>query len=239
MSIANELNRLLQAKSDLATSIAAKGVTVPAATTIDGYAALVDQIQQGGGTLPYDAEVEYLQSSGIQYINTGVQVNNTFTFYSKVAALDATASTTYWGARNSGSYNSRGQQCYLNNNPATQQTSTIHLWTDSTSTEYQENSWNSGITPAVNTMYELSAMTCYSGLGQLTRPLYLFASNNLGTPVYATCRIGLWVAYSGCTKVAEMIPVRVGQVGYMYDKVSGNLFGNSGTGSFTLGPDIT
>lgn len=49
MSIASELNRLLQAKSDLATSIAAKGVTVPAATTIDGYAALVDSIS-GGGT---------------------------------------------------------------------------------------------------------------------------------------------------------------------------------------------
>lgn len=53
MSIASELNRLQQAKSDLATSIAAKGVTVPAATTIDGYAALVDQIQNGGGMQPY------------------------------------------------------------------------------------------------------------------------------------------------------------------------------------------
>ena len=51
MSIASELNRLLQAKSDLATSIAAKGVTVPAATTINGYAALVDQIQGGGGSV--------------------------------------------------------------------------------------------------------------------------------------------------------------------------------------------
>ena len=34
------------------------------------------------------------------------------------------------------------------------------------------------------------------------------------------------------------IPVRVGNVGYMYDKVSGQLFGNAGTGSFILGPDI-
>ena len=35
----------------------------------------------------------------------------------------------------------------------------------------------------------------------------------------------------------DFIPVRVGNVGYMYDKVSGQLFGNSGTGSFILGPD--
>ena len=35
----------------------------------------------------------------------------------------------------------------------------------------------------------------------------------------------------------DFIPVRVGQVGYMYDKVSGQLFGNAGTGDFIVGPD--
>ena len=48
-TIAQEISRIQGAKSDLATSITNKGVTVPAATKIDGYAALVDQIQQGGG----------------------------------------------------------------------------------------------------------------------------------------------------------------------------------------------
>ncbi len=37
--------------------------------------------------------------------------------------------------------------------------------------------------------------------------------------------------------VFDAIPVRVGQVGYMYDKVSGNLLGNAGSGSFVLGND--
>lgn len=36
----------------------------------------------------------------------------------------------------------------------------------------------------------------------------------------------------------DAIPVRVAQVGYMYDKISGNLFGNDGTGSFVLGNDV-
>lgn len=36
----------------------------------------------------------------------------------------------------------------------------------------------------------------------------------------------------------DLIPVRIGNTGYMYDKVSGQLFGNSGTGDFILGPDI-
>jgi hypothetical protein len=37
--------------------------------------------------------------------------------------------------------------------------------------------------------------------------------------------------------VRDFIPVRVGTTGYMYDKVSGQLFGNSGTGEFILGAD--
>lgn len=36
----------------------------------------------------------------------------------------------------------------------------------------------------------------------------------------------------------ELIPVRIGDEGFMYDKVSGKLFGNAGTGKFILGPDI-
>ena len=50
MSIATEITRLQTAKSNLKTSIENKGVTVPSSTTLDGYAALVDQISVGGGS---------------------------------------------------------------------------------------------------------------------------------------------------------------------------------------------
>ena len=36
----------------------------------------------------------------------------------------------------------------------------------------------------------------------------------------------------------HLIPVRKNGLGYMYDKVSGTMFGNSGTGDFILGNDI-
>lgn len=49
MSISSEITRLQNAKSALATSIGNKGVAVPASTKLDGYSALVDQIQTGGG----------------------------------------------------------------------------------------------------------------------------------------------------------------------------------------------
>ena len=38
--------------------------------------------------------------------------------------------------------------------------------------------------------------------------------------------------------VRDFIPVRKGTVGYLYDRVSGKLFGNAGTGAFTYGNDL-
>ena len=50
MSTANEITRLNNAKSAIADAIANKGVTVPAATKLDGMASLIGQIEQGGKT---------------------------------------------------------------------------------------------------------------------------------------------------------------------------------------------
>lgn len=52
MSIADEISRLQGAKADLKTAIEGKGVTVPSTTKLDGYAALVDEIETESG--PYD-----------------------------------------------------------------------------------------------------------------------------------------------------------------------------------------
>lgn len=63
MSIQAEVQRLASAKSGLASAIAAKGVTVPEDTKLDGYAALVEQIQAGGITQE-EADARYLQLAG-------------------------------------------------------------------------------------------------------------------------------------------------------------------------------
>ena len=44
-------------------------------------------------------------------------------------------------------------------------------------------------------------------------------------------------AFNGCGP--DFLPVRVVTVGYMYDRVSGQFFGNAGTGAFIIGPDKT
>ena len=65
MSIPSEVQRLETAKEALASAITGKGVTVPDGTKLDGYAALVEQIQAGGGSTSYDPS-EFIIKNGEQ-----------------------------------------------------------------------------------------------------------------------------------------------------------------------------
>ncbi len=49
MAISDEITRLTNAKAAIKTAIEGKGVTVPASTLLDGYAALITSIPTGGG----------------------------------------------------------------------------------------------------------------------------------------------------------------------------------------------
>lgn len=245
MSIANELSRLQQAKSDLATSIENKGVTVPAATTLDGYAALVDQIQTGS-LLPYDARIEYLRCSGTQYINTGIKgssdikirlrclyqicTNSSSTPYgwvfgSRVAADNKAYSLTH-------AY--RGNFRFGNGTATGWANSATRIVTfDNT-----ESSNVMKVYDASNTL--IATMKASSATFNNNLDMYLFGHNTNGSVGFGS-NITIYSCefYNGSEKIAEFVPVRIGQVGYMYDKVSGELLGNAGTGSFILGPDIT
>lgn len=64
--------------------------------------------------------------------------------------------------------------------------------------------------------------------------------------VYLFWSGGLYKSQSSITKciiendgvaAIDCFPVRIDNVGYLYDKVSKKLFGNAGTGNFILGPD--
>ena len=70
--------------------------------------------------------------------------------------------------------------------------------------------------------------------GGTTQKLRLFFGYNANTQA----KIASYKHIKNGQTVIDFIPVRVGNVGYMYDKVSRQLFGNNGTGNFILGPDI-
>lgn len=235
MSISTEIARLQQAKSDLATSIAAKGVTVPAATTIDGYSALVDQIQQGGGgTLPYDAEIEYLESTGTQWIDTGIVVgggNNIIAELKVMQTVDTDVISYYFiqpASRNGhfAAYSNASNKysCIYRTKWAASSTLTdrnIHILNYDNGKLYRDGtllvtaSSSTSVTPTNN--------------------LSLFSNRGSGNNKF---KLYYFKIMDNHVTVLDMIPVRVGQVGYMYDRVSKTLFGNAGTGSFVLGPDV-
>lgn len=243
MSIASELSRIQQAKSDLATSIANKGVTVPAATTIDGYAALVDQIQQGGTpVLPYDSKIEYLEATGTQYIETQAKA-----WYTTPLDVRARLSFSVFGTNMALSSGTTG------NNRA------FILSAGASGSNLQ---WNFGVgsnhlvgSITLGTVYDVQAHVQNNNswlivdgkiLSTVTDSL---SSNNLTLAIFArhkengfdlVSKVKLYsLSWSGNGMSQELIPVRVGQVGYLYDKVSGTLLENQGTGNYNLGPDIT
>ena len=82
MSIATEIQRIQQAKTDIKTAIEAKGVTVADTDKIDTYASKVDEIAVGGGDDHYNTFWDgYIPTESINgdYLFAGVGWNdNTF-----------------------------------------------------------------------------------------------------------------------------------------------------------------
>ena len=244
MSIASEITRLQQAKSDLATSIENKGVTVPAATTLDGYAALVDQIQQGGGTLPYDAEIQYIESTGTQWINTGYYPNKN----SKIRVVWMPVEITnsgYFGSRSIDSSTtslSRMTCTTFSNGSQFAFAMSYNGWVSDrfslTAGNLYECTAENGNYSCNATKYTSTVLSSFSTGQPFLLSRYYTGSDSAGY-FNSKIRIYIFQVWESGELILNLIPVRVGQVGYMYDKVSEELFGNDGTGTFTLGLDVT
>ena len=192
--------------------------------------------------LPYDAEIEYLQASGTQYINTGINGQSVTRFIVQgVCAPDGRNNTqllggtaqgagTFFGARFTGGAR---WYCMANGNGLGDPThrSTIDATIVSTSSQ-------------TGTLADLVSGTT-SNFTSFSSGSWQFPNENLllfggySTRRSPNARCYSLKIYTSSGLVRDFIPVRVGTTGYMYDRVNGELFGNSGSGSFTLGNDIT
>lgn len=90
MSIANEIQRLQGAKAELKTAIESKGVSVPSATKIDGYAALVRQVRNPA-TLPVEATTVRISASQTENVasNDNIKIKGDDGNYYTLAAWNA------------------------------------------------------------------------------------------------------------------------------------------------------
>ena len=199
-------------------------------------------IAMGGKRLPFDAEVEYIESTGTQWIDTGRPIPSDFWFD---ATIDITgtdnAFKTLLGARiGSGNrdyqfsfqgadnrflarYGTADSQAYV---PL--QTGMTRIRVESGGKLYINESF----------VRQLGVASPSDLLN-----MYIFALNDNGAASQKAKYIRLYsLKYGGTNEAHDLIPVRFTNEqgvseGAMYDRVSGELFGNQGTGSFIIGPD--
>lgn len=187
--------------------------------------------------LPYDAQVEYLQSSGTQYIDTLVNLSSALSMQLNFSLTKiATSNSLLTGVWNDAGYpraqlyvSSYGK--FINSGNGTVSGITCGSPGTSTGEEALTNK-------KYNVIFNINAQGDSEDI--LSMSMYIFArNNNNGSYLqYDGMRLYSCKMSSNDTLIRDFIPVRVGNVGYMYDKVSGQLFGNSGTGNFVLGNDV-
>lgn len=187
-------------------------------------------------TLPYDAEVEYLESSGTQYINTGFIPNDSSGVYVRAYCKTSGGNHIVVGTRQS-SGNTRWLINFSNGLEISWNTYLAYTYSyTNTWVEVENNFLNSRL----GKIDGVTKRTSYPTLASITYPVYIFTANiygRLNTYPY-TGRVSSVKISQGNEVVMDFIPVRVGQVGYLYDKIGGQLYGNVGSGSFVLGNDI-
>ena len=184
----------------------------------------------------YSSKIEYLQSDTNQYIETGVTPDDSTGIM--VTLKRSNTTDTYLAGLRNDTNNTRW---------VIGSTSNIYAGWGSTLSSFNDNS-GSKITVYLNYLndrkWRNSLNDTYYSLSTLSfTPAYnirLFGSAGVSASYTKwSGKIYAVKITQGSNVVMDLIPVRVKQVGYMYDKISGQLFGNSGTGNFTLGPDIT
>ena len=76
--------------------------------------------------------------------------------------------------------------------------------------------------------------------GTTTTTIKIAGYNTGNTSRQGRCRYYNVRIWQGSDLVRDFVPVRIGEVGYMYDAVGGEVFGNAATsGYFLPGPDVT
>ena len=171
-------------------------------------------IRASGAGLPYDAEVEYLESSGTQFLEIPLVVDNTATV-NITGFVSATNKELF-------SFDKIGQKQFNIETGATY----YRWWTT------DKINLGSGYVGALHS-YKCNSSLWVDGtlagtitptLSDSTQKFYILCGyHNAASGRVYSCS----VEYNGVL-VFDGIPVRKSTVGYLYDRVSGKLFGNAG-----------
>ena len=188
-------------------------------------------VEKKVGSLKY---LDYIESSGTQYIDTGVNPNqDTRVVISAKFNTQPNTDSAIFGIRNS---NTMQFWCYWRNSDAKYAfrfgSSSTNNLVAATSTEQNTIDANKNVlTIGAN------SATAAAATFTATYSMYLFAVNNAGSMQYpASVKIYSCQIYDNGALVRDFVPCEneSGEVG-MYDKLNNVFYANDGTGVFTAG----
>lgn len=202
--------------------------------------------EMGGGAAYY--EIQYLQSTGTQYIDTGVTAGLGVRVVAEVEWDSLAMNDQVFGsAKYNSGYSDRwfvgvaaDSTGYVSAGAASSyispKTSAVAV---TTGTRY---TYDYTVTASAATLLiDGNPAVSQSGTFSFSNPFSIFAfARNASGASENFSRIKLYSLkiYSGDTLVRDFVPVRSGFDGGLLDKVSGTFFGNAGSGAFVLGQDV-
>lgn len=185
-------------------------------------------------------QLEYIESSGTQYINTGfVPSPDTRAVIDAQITVQTVATAAYLGER-SGS-------------GGTDKTA-YELWSMSTGRNVSSDFFGNRVSKTMSTIgirmlidknkasvtINGNTITNSAAAGTATLPIFLLASNDKGTAAYGiAAKLYSCQLYGNGTLVRDFVPCKnaSGAVG-LYDTVKGQFYANAGTGTFAAGPEV-
>lgn len=183
---------------------------------------------------PGCVEIEYLESTGTQYIDTGIVVSSTDNMFIDFQKTTSHSYQAFYAGRRTTANNATSYSLGQINSKFDGR---LGSGTLGYGTSINLNRHTLELDPVNGNVIQDSSTTASCGsFASSNLTVYLFGVNTNGAAGYSQHPIRVF-EFSISDKI-HLIPVRVGPVGYMYDRVSGQLFGNSGTGDFILGPDV-
>lgn len=197
---------------------------------------------QGTGTFSYGhmiTTIEYIQSTGAQYINVGVKAKSTLKTDIYFEVVDKTQGGHIFGGRTVTS-GGRGYGVYLPTTGGIGFDYETRLSSNvSTTNGYKYRVVKDG---ASNILY-VNGVQSYTGNNtaatfDLNVDMALFYMKDINTSFNASvrCKVFYFKIFDNNALVRDFIPVKdENNVGYMFDKVSHALYANAGTGSFIIG----
>lgn len=191
-------------------------------------------------------EIAYLKSTGTQYIDTGYKPNQNTRIVCVMKTDESVPYGRFFGCVNGTSYNSTPHLCF---DYESNYNGTLHVmwgtnggWVTISNVvgDYNKHKYeiDKGAIYRDNTLvYTYTTETWQSPIN-----LAIFnymKSNGINTDDKEAFRgrVYSFQIYDDDVLIRDFVPVKVEGVGYLYDKVSKQLFGNQGTGDFICGPE--